>query len=133
MLCIFLAGGSTTCKNRLVSRSVSSKADARMGTSSGNSWTSVLDFDAPAEDRTTRDPAVDPPAVVADLEALSLDGLHEMEVFPAADLAQHDVTNLQRRRIDRSYGAELPRRDFPGHGVAARTERHSFPGSQLFD
>jgi hypothetical protein len=44
-------------------------------------------------------------AVVADLEAAPLDGLHQVQVLPAVHLAQHDVTDLQSRWIDRLDGA----------------------------
>src|SRR4051794_11173708 len=67
--------------------------------------TSIFNPDTPAEDAVPRHPAIDPPAVVADLEALALDRLHQMQVLAATDLAQHDVPDLERRRIDRRHGA----------------------------
>src|SRR5438067_6613439 len=94
---------------------------------------SRLDGDALAEDGAGRDPPVDPPAVVADLEPPALDRLDQVEVLPAVDLAQHDVADAQRRRVHRGDGAELARLDLAGHGVAAGAERHRLARPQLLD
>ena len=45
--------------------------------------------------------------VVANLEALPLDRLHEMQVFGAANPTEDDVSDLQGRWGNRFDGAEL--------------------------
>ncbi len=55
----------------------------------------AFDADTTPEDRAGRHPAVDPTAVVADLEPLALDGLDQVEIFAAVDLAEHDVTDAE--------------------------------------
>src|SRR3954463_10109525 len=52
---------------------------------------SVLDPDAPAEEGGRGHPAVDPAAVVADLEPRALDRLDQVQVLPPVHLAQDDV------------------------------------------
>src|SRR5262245_15185497 len=94
---------------------------------------STLDADALPEDGTGRHPPVDPPAVVADLEARPLDRLDQVEVLPAPDLAQHDVAGPEGGGVNRLDRAELARVDLPGHRVAARPEGDRFTGAQLLD
>src|SRR3954466_3675782 len=83
---------------------------------------SRLDPDALAVDRRRRDPAVDAPPVVADLEPPSPDRLDQVEVLRAADLAEHDVAEGEVRRVHRRDGTELPGLDPPGHGIATGVE-----------
>src|SRR5262245_5233278 len=94
---------------------------------------STLDADALAVDGAGGHPAVDPPAVVADLEARPLNGLDEVQVLAAPHLAQDDVADLERRGVNRLHRAELPRLDLAGHRVAARPEGHRLAGAQLRD
>src|SRR5262249_22125058 len=93
---------------------------------------SRLDAHAFAVDGSTRNPAVDAAAVVADLVALALDRLDEMQILAAVHLAQHDVADLERagRRHD---GAELAGLDLARHRVAARPELHTLAALQLSD
>jgi hypothetical protein len=85
------------------------------------------------EDRPGRHPAVDPTAVVADLEPLPLDGLDQVEVFAAFDLAEHDVADADGSRIDGLDRAELPRLDLARHRVAAGAERDGLAAAVLLD
>src|SRR5207248_1366858 len=60
---------------------------------------------------------------VADLVALALDRLDEVQVLPPTHLAQHDVAHLEllgRRR----HRHELARVDLPAHRMAARAKLH---------
>src|ERR1043165_898608 len=73
-----------------------------------------------AEDLASRDPAVDAAAVVADLEALALDRLDEVQVLVAphaAQLAVADGGHVLAEWLDR---AELAALDLADHAVAAR-------------
>src|SRR5262249_47249261 len=94
---------------------------------------SVLHPDAPPVDAGGGDPAVDAAAVVADLEALPLDRLDEMQVLPAAHLAQHDVPDLQRGGVHRRDRAELAGLDLALHGVAPRAEGNRLARLELLD
>src|SRR5262249_18286413 len=94
---------------------------------------SRLDANALAEDRVGRDPPVDAPAVVADLEPLPLDRLDEVQVLAPFDLAEYDVADLQRRRIDRHHRADLARLALPRHRMATRAKRRRLARAQFLD
>src|SRR5262249_17262157 len=90
----------------------------------GSDPSSLLDPHAFAIDRMAGNPTVDVAAVVADLDTAALQRLDQVKVLPAADLAQDDVADLERGRVHRGHGAQLPRLDLAAHGVAAGPERH---------
>jgi hypothetical protein len=85
------------------------------------------------EDPAGPDPPVDSAAVVPNLKAITIDRLHEMQVFISANAAQDDVPDAQRRRIDGDDGAELSRSDSRRHRVPARTEGDAFSTCQPID
>src|SRR5262245_40234328 len=66
---------------------------------------SVFNMDAFAENAIRSNPAVDQSLIVADLISSSVDGLHDVQIVVAANPAEHDVADLECRRIDRSNGA----------------------------
>jgi hypothetical protein len=76
--------------------------------------------DQPAEDLPAGHPAVDPAAVVADLEALALDRFDQVQVLRAVRTTQHDVADLEHLLAQRLDRAELPVVDLAGHAVTAR-------------
>src|SRR5678815_4328582 len=78
--------------------------------------------DRPAVDLPPRDPAVDAAAVVADLVALALDRLDQVQVLVALHAAQHDVALRGRVVAERRDRAELPALDLADHAVATRSE-----------
>src|SRR5205807_504626 len=92
-----------------------------------------LDSHALPEDPACGDPTVDQPAIVPDLEALTLDRLHDVEVLIAVHLAEHDFADDERHRIDRLDGDELPGLDSPAHGAAAGAELDGDALLQLCD
>jgi hypothetical protein len=49
--------------------------------------TLILDSDATPDDLAGRHPAVDPTAIIADLKPVALEGLDQVEIFSAVDLA----------------------------------------------
>ncbi len=53
------------------------------------------------------DPAVDPPAVVPDLEPFPLDRFYQVQILAPIDLAQDNVASLQVFDFDRDNRAEL--------------------------
>lgn len=77
------------------------------------------------------DPAVDAAAIVADLEARALRGFHQVQVLGAVNLAEDDVPDLHRRRVDWRDGAQLPRFNLASHRMAAGPERNRLACSQL--
>jgi hypothetical protein len=83
---------------------------------------SVFNADTLAEDAVASHPAVDQPAIVSDLVAITLDGFHNVEIFIATHSAKHDVADLKQSWIDRCNGAELPGFDSPFHRLTARAE-----------
>jgi hypothetical protein len=46
-----------------------------------------------AKNTVCSDPAVDSTAIIADLEPFATDGLHEVQIFGASHLTQHDVSD----------------------------------------
>src|SRR5262245_40899184 len=79
-----------------------------------------------AEDAVRADPAVDPATVVPNLEASSLDRLHQMQVLLAVHLAQHDVADLEGRRDHRLERTQLPGLDLAPPGVPPGPELNGF-------
>jgi hypothetical protein len=49
----------------------------------------------------------------------------------ARNLAQHDISNLQPRRVDRNDGAKSAGFDVAAHGLSMRTKRNCPAGKQL--
>src|SRR5262249_47259338 len=86
-----------------------------------------LDPGAFAVDAVLADPAIDPAPVVPDLEALSLNRLHQMQVVPAVHLAQHDVAYLQGGRDHRLDRTQLPGLDLAPHRIPPGPELNGFP------
>src|SRR5258708_1157883 len=94
---------------------------------------SRLDPDAFPEDRGLRDPTVNVPPVIADLETLTLSGSDQVKVLGAPTLPQNDIIDLKGRRVDRLDRAELAGFEPSGHGVTAWTELDGFALVQLLD
>jgi hypothetical protein len=68
------------------------------------------------------------PAVV-----FPLHGLDQVQVLPAADLAEHDVTD-PRSALGEGFDRDgVPVVDLAGHGVAPRAHRHRLPPAQPLD
>jgi hypothetical protein len=79
-------------------------------------------MDAFAENAIPSYPAVDQSSIVPDLISITIDGLYDVQVVVAAHSAEHDVADLERRRIDRDDGAKLTGPDPPLHRISARAE-----------
>src|SRR5262249_21339660 len=73
------------------------------------------------------------PVVVADLELLAADGLHEVQILAAPYFAQHDVADPQRGRVNRDDGAQLAGFDLASHRVAPGPKRDGLAGPQALD
>src|SRR5689334_3493419 len=95
-------------------------------TPSGMCGASVFHPRADTEDRVLRHPAVDAAAIVADLKTRAGDRLDQMQIFVAADLAQHDVAYLESIMIDGRDGAELAGGNAARHRMTARPKLHGF-------
>ena len=67
---------------------------------------SRLDERAFSKNAIRSDPAIDSTAIIADLESLTPDGLHDVKVFSTPHLAEHDVSN---RESGTSTGATVQR------------------------
>src|SRR5437868_4103724 len=84
----------------------------------------------PPEDLARGDPPVDAAAVVADLKAVALDRLDQVEVLRALHAAQHDVADHRRALAERRDGAQLSTLDPAHHAVTARPELHGLASRQ---
>jgi hypothetical protein len=85
---------------------------------------SILDQFATSVNRIRADPPVDSTAIDADQKPLA---------FDAVDLAQHDVSNLERFRSDGFHGTKLTRFDLSNHRIASGSKLHGFSVTQFFD
>jgi hypothetical protein len=68
-------------------------------------WQSIVNADAFAENAIRPYPSVDQSSIVSDLISLSIDRLHDVQIVAAMNPAEHDVADLERRRVDRDNGA----------------------------
>ena len=83
---------------------------------------SAFNADAFAENAVRSHPTVDQPAIITDLVTVTLDSLHDVQIFIAANTAKYDIADFKQSGIDRCNGAELPGFNSPFHRLTARTE-----------
>jgi hypothetical protein len=99
-----------------------------------NNWTNLwFDSDALPKDAVRSDPAIDPTAIIANLETLPVDGLHEMKILCTSHFAEHDVTHDESGTIHWYNRAKVAGLDSPLHRRASGPEGNGLPGTELFD
>ena len=67
-------------------------------------------------------PAIDSAAIVTNQKSVLISSFDKVKILVSTHLTKHNVPNLEHLCIDRFYGAELTRLNFPNHRVTPRSE-----------
>ena len=94
---------------------------------------SELDANALSKDAVCSNPAVDSAAIIADLESVATNCLHEVKIFGTPHSTEHDVSDRECGTIDRHDRAEVAGFDSSLHRCASGSKRNGLSSTELFD